>query len=252
MHGTTASIVLYNDSGSEVERVLWQLSEARVSAVSIIDNGCVSRRYDLGNLQSVWKARGLTVLYYQSPVNLGFGVGHNLAVLRLAEHVGSRHLFLNVDVLFDRECVKGLADCVNPDVGVVASGPSCFSPNFERLDTAREFPSFSCLLWRLVSKTLGMTRSAGKPPVGRMACDWLSGCFFIMDSSTFRTIGGFDKRFFLYFEEVDLFKRSGMKGTNVYCSDKRIIHFYGAGSYKSVRLFCVHVMSYIKYLMKWM
>ena len=36
--------------------------------------------------------------------------------------------------------------------------------------------------------------------------DWLSGCFMIVDRDSFEKVNGFDERFFLYFEDVDLCK----------------------------------------------
>ena len=45
--------------------------------------------------------------------------------------------------------------------------------------------------------------------------DWIAGMFMLMRSSTFSRLGGFDARYRLYFEDVDLCTRLRLAGMSV-------------------------------------
>jgi GT2 family glycosyltransferase len=66
-----------------------------------------------------------------------------------------------------------------------------------------------------------------------------------------RTVGGFDERFFMYLEDVDLSRRIGRVARTVYVPYVSLIHAYEKGSYKSMKLFFYHVHSAIRYFNKW-
>ena len=53
--------------------------------------------------------------------------------------------------------------------------------------------------------------------------DWFSGCFIITNKETYFQLGGFDERFFLFFEETDLFKRAKMQNIPLFISNKIMI-----------------------------
>lgn len=58
--------------------------------------------------------------------------------------------------------------------------------------------------------------------------DWVSGAAMFMKKSVFNDIGGFDERFFLYYEDADLCKRLEMKGYhNYFYPFSKIVHYKG-------------------------
>ena len=58
--------------------------------------------------------------------------------------------------------------------------------------------------------------------------DWVSGAFMLGRKSTFEQIGGFDKDFFMYCEDIEICWRLNKEGYKVLFSDKaRIIHSVG-------------------------
>ena len=70
--------------------------------------------------------------------------------------------------------------------------------------------------------------------------DQVMGTFFLMRHSLFESLGGFDERFFVYFEEVDLSLRARQAGWHsVYIADARAFHAGGGASrqVKANRLF---------------
>jgi GT2 family glycosyltransferase len=58
--------------------------------------------------------------------------------------------------------------------------------------------------------------------------DWVSGACFLIETSLYREIGGFDESFFLYMEDADLGKRVRQRGRKIHLtSEARIIHLLG-------------------------
>ena len=64
--------------------------------------------------------------------------------------------------------------------------------------------------------------------------DWVTGAAFMMDKTVFNAVGGFDERFFLYFEDIDLNKKVRNEGfMNWYVPSVQLIHL-GGRSYGSM------------------
>ena len=62
----------------------------------------------------------------------------------------------------------------------------------------------------------------------------LSGCFMLLRSGVLRRVGGFDEKFFMYLEDVDLCRRIGKIAETVYYPDVTVFHEFSKGSYKLV------------------
>ncbi len=50
--------------------------------------------------------------------------------------------------------------------------------------------------------------------------NWFSGCFIITNKQTYNYLGGFDERFFLFFEETDLLRRAKLKKIPIFITHK--------------------------------
>jgi GT2 family glycosyltransferase len=62
-----------------------------------------------------------------------------------------------------------------------------------------------------------------------------SGCFMLLRTGLFARLGGFDPRFFMYFEDYDLSLRIGHEARVAYVPGARIVHHGGEASRKGVR-----------------
>ena len=79
----------------------------------------------------------------------------------------------------------------------------------------------------------------------------LSGCFMFMRCDVLRKTGGFDERFFLYAEDMDLCRRIGEESATLFYPDVEVYHAYKRDSYKHLKFLGMHISSIIKYFNKW-
>ncbi|MDC0585123.1 glycosyltransferase family 2 protein [Planctomycetota bacterium] len=118
----------------------------------------------------------------------------------------------------------------------------CFDQN------ARPFPTLSSLLLSFVGAP-GRSRYDEKEVSGMDCPDWVSGAFLAIRADTFRALGGFDERYFMYMEDVDLCLRARRLGGKVrFFPEVKMIHNARRGS-RSVfdRLFWHHLASSLRY-----
>ena len=66
----------------------------------------------------------------------------------------------------------------------------------------------------------------------------------------YKKINGFDKRFFMYFEDVDICKRIIKYGKIGVLNYSFAFHERSRDSYKSLRMMLIHLISFIKYQIK--
>jgi GT2 family glycosyltransferase len=81
--------------------------------------------------------------------------------------------------------------------------------------------------------------------------EYLSGCFMLIKSWAYSSIGGFDESFFLYLEDADITRRLAAKGRCIHYPNFTVTHKWGRGSHKSLWLTAVNIISSIKYFRKW-
>ena len=95
----------------------------------------------------------------------------------------------------------------------------------------------------------------------RRLVDWVQGSAFMIDGALFHELGGFDERYFMYFEDVDLCRQCWVRGRPVYYLPEAVMyHAYAKDSAKGTgmlnqilhnRQTQAHITSWIKYLLKW-
>lgn len=156
----------------------------------------------------------------QTERNLGFGQAANRAVALAG---GDLVFFLNSDARVEQGCVRLLVDVLDaqPEVGVVAPQVVEASGSTQ-VDAAGEFPGLASMLTRRNRRA----RRSGNP-------EWVSGVAMLVRASEFRQIGGFDPKFHMYLEDVDLCSRYRTAGKVVVVEHRaRVIHL-GGGSYRA-------------------
>jgi len=183
------------------------------------------------------------LLVIRNPQPKGFGANHN-AAFRHAK--GRFFCIVNPDVRLPGDPFPTLLITLADDrVGVVA--PLVRSPDGETEDSARRFPT----LLFLVRKALGRTRKldyeiADLP----LSPDWVAGMFMFLRSETFAEVGGFDERYFLYYEDVDLCRRLRRQGYDVRLAPSVVaVHDARRESRRSLRHLRWHLASILRFLL---
>jgi len=133
--------------------------------------------------------------------------------------------------------------------------PRVVFPNKEHQYTARKYPVFFDLVIRRLNFFKGRiyaheyrNRDLSKP----LFVEYLAGCFQLYKTVDFITLNGFDERYFLYMEDVDICKKiDEIQKKKLYYPIVTITHVLKQGSSKKVKLFYYHLVSAIKYFIKW-
>jgi GT2 family glycosyltransferase len=172
----------------------------------------------------------------RSPRNLGFAAGNNLA----ARHAEGRVLLLlNPDALPEPGCLPRSLALMDASPGVGMAGARLLDPEGQTQPSARMFPSLliealsmSGLASRFPgSRFFGQFDRGWADPAQAAAVDWVPGAFALVRRDLFLALGGFDERFFLYYEEVDLCRRIHAAGLSVqYWPELRVRHIGGASA----------------------
>jgi hypothetical protein len=143
-----------------------------------------------------------------NPRPKGFGANHN-AAFRLAS--GSGYCVLNPDVRFSRDPFGPLRSRLeDPRVGVAA--PLVTDPAGRVEDSARRMPTPAGILRRIVGGTREDGYDVDAPIVEP---DWIAGIFMLFPARVFREAGGFDERYHMYCEDVDLCTRLRLLGYRI-------------------------------------
>jgi len=248
----TASIVLYNHTPGDVRSLFETLAkDSALSEWIVVDNG--------GSKEACAVAVRLGARCIRPDRNCGFGAGHNLA-LRALVSPSRYHLIANPDIAYEFGALNELANVMDamPEVGVVM--PRILYPDGSMQYLCKLIPSPIDLLLRRFGPRPwnGLFRDrmdrydmrsfdysqAGYVPV-------LSGCFMFARRSILDAVGGFDERFFLYMEDVDLCRRVGAISRLLFWPGITVVHGHAQGSYKSARLLRLHIRSAVAYFNKW-
>lgn len=187
--------------------------------------------------------------------NRGYGNGHNYSITRSRDY--KYHLVLNPDVIVHKRSIsRGIAFLEkNPKIGMLA--PKISGVNNEPEMALRNYPSISHLLLRRFFPELNLTVKLnlensiypGDKIIRRIPTT--SGSFMLCNNFFLQKIEGFDERFFLYMEDVDLCRRINRVSEIVYFPKTSITHIFAKGSFKNFSLLKIHIASLIKYFLKY-
>lgn len=148
------------------------------------------------------------------PSNRGFGAAVNEGV-RYAEHLGCTSvLMLNPDAVVTPDAVAQLhAHCVREPDAMIA-------PRIVASDETVFFAGSQLLLHNGALRSLARARSDRRP---RRTQPWLTTACLVMNCELFAGLGGFDERYFLYWEDVDLSYRAARAGARLVVRDDVVV-----------------------------
>lgn len=176
------------------------------------------------------------VLLIRSDVNLGFGPANNRGFERAR---GRYVVLLNSDAFLGESALARAVELMDCHPGVGLAGGLLVGRDGEWQPSARLFPS---VLNEFLTLSGLSARYPGSRFFGRVdrtwadfrepaEIDWVPGAFSIVRREVLDRLQGFDERFFLYFEEVDLCRRIRSLGYGIaYWPQIEVIHIGGESS----------------------
>jgi GT2 family glycosyltransferase len=226
MSAPRVSVIIVSWNAREyLTACLEHLARQQAHELVVVDNGSTD-----GSVEMLRARDGLTLIELDNP---GFGAANDAG----AERAHGRYLLLlNSDCELDDGALETLADYLdrNPRVGVV--GPMLRFPDGRLQRSMGRAPS---LLTELLQKTLlhrVCSYGSYSPRAYRRErrADWVTAACMLVRSDAFAAVGGFDERFFILMEDLDLCKRIRDAGFEIrYTPRAGAVHHLG-GSRKRV------------------
>lgn len=192
----------------------------------------------------------ITQLHNRQP--MGFGANHNQAFGHCTSHT---FVVCNPDIRLQGNPFASLHQALeDPSIGVAA--PLVLAPNGQPDDSAREFPTLASLVRKALGGhdgrqlPQGLTSSANTQTATPV--DWVAGMFLAFRPSVFKALGGFDERFHLYYEDVDLCARLWQQGYQVVvCPSALVVHHAQRASRRHWQYRLWHAASLVRYLLRY-
>lgn len=174
----------------------------------------------------------------------GFGANHNAAFRRCTSPL---YCVVNPDIRLTIDPFPVLAAAL-ASPRVAAAGPLVRDPKGDPEDSARKFPTARGLLRKLFTTPYGPDYPIDR---GAIEVDWIAGMFMVFRAEAFKGIGGFDERFFLYYEDVDMCRRLwSARYSVVYAPGVAVIHAARRASRRNLRLMAIHASSALRFLLR--
>lgn len=245
-----AVVIVTYSPGETLERCLDTLEKATTRPYSVVlaDNGSVD-----GAPEKAVSRPNVSLL--RTGGNLGYGTAANLGVATLGPEYGWI-VVANPDLEFGPGSLDVLFEAASRWPRGGAFGPLIREPSGAVYPSARLVPT--------------LRKGLGHAVVGRVWADnpwtraykqsdmsivereagWLSGSCLLMRRTAFESVDGFDTRYFMYFEDVDLGDRLGRAGwQNVYVPSAEVVHIQGHSTARSSeRMLAVHHESAYRFI----
>lgn len=210
--------------------------------IIIIDNNSPDKKI----LELEKRNKNKNIYFYYLDKNVGFGKGCNYG---FSKAKGRYICFLNPDTLINENIFIPIIDLFESDksIGIIGPKQQVRSPYFDF--SAGFYPNIIFELFNLIG--LGVFAEGFIVSLitklkknKRLKVDWILGAAIFIRAEIFDMINGFDKDYFMFFEEVDLCKRVSGKGYKIiYSPDLRIHHIGSVSGKKDYRLYTIRTYS---------
>jgi N-acetylglucosaminyl-diphospho-decaprenol L-rhamnosyltransferase len=250
--GPIRAIVVNFQSASVLPACVASLLADGVQQVVVVDNGHSRGPHDEAAHTALREA-GLPVTWVPAGGNLGYGQAVNLGGRGLAD---GDLLVCNPDIVIGPGTVARLAGVLAEDPSTAIVGPQLKNLDGTVYPSARTFPSLSDaaghglvgLVWpdNPFSRRYRLLDWDHRQ---RRTVDWVSGACFLIRRPAWAGLDGFDPRYFMYMEDVDLCWRAGRQGWRVvYEPAGQVVHAQGVSAEtRPYRMILAHHRSMLRF-----
>ena len=223
-------VVTYNPGDTITSFLQSAVGAEGVASVTVVDNASSD---DVAQRAAAWA----DVSFVQTGRNAGYGGGANIGALQ-----GSAAWILvsNADIVLEPGAVAALLAVAESDETIGAVGPRVQEIDGTAYPSARPLPTLMlgaghALFGKAWPRNPWTRRYRLNlhPLGGEVDAGWLSGSCFLVRRSAWEKLGGFDERYFMFFEDVDLGRRLGAAGFRQVWTPRAVVTHLGGHSYRS-------------------
>jgi len=224
-----AAVIVDFHAGQALDDCVESLHANGVTDIVVVENG-----EEGSTLPSL---SGQHVVLVVPRLNLGYGRGVNRGV---AAAPSRRYLLVsNPDVVVHDGAVAALVDFLDEHPNVAIVGPQIVRPDGTVYPSRRVFPN----LWLAGAHALLAPLWPGNPFTRRYhsprkdgSVDWVSGAFFLARRDRFEEVGGFDERYFMFAEDMELCWQMRAHGYDVAAAPEALVtHIEGVSRARASR-----------------
>jgi GT2 family glycosyltransferase len=246
--------VTYNNE-DKIEKLIDNLENVTSNMytfdIYVVDNGSDDDTVDLiKNKKKEFKNIELII-----PIeNKGFGAGNNAVIPNLSSDY---HILINPDIIIkDTNQIQKMVEFMenNRDVGLLSPKilnvdgtiQKLYKHNPSVLDMALRFISPKIMTKRQLWFVHNETGYAKMGPI-----EHASGAFMFFRTGIFKSIQGFDERYFMYMEDADITRKVNAISSSVFFPEAMVVHEWQRDSHKKIKYTFMTISSMVKYFNKW-
>lgn len=262
------SIVLYNPKEEELKKQIEILRKLDINDIKIcfLDNSTKQKYF----IEDISAKLNLNFEYIFLNKNIGFGAGHNFIFNKYKKLYNFDYFFiLNPDIEFDSNIIDKIVKRMDIDKSIGLSSVKILNSDRSIQYNHRKFPKIIDLFLRILifiiecfysfftrNKKTNFAkniiekvemRNFYKSGESYFEAEMISGCFMCFRVSIFCSLKGFDDRYFMYYEDLDISKRASNLARNIVFTDIFVIHKWSRGSTKNLNLLKIHLNSIFRY-----
>lgn len=248
-HKVTGSIVTFNNMNTikKTLETLFEFTKDIDFKLYVADNGSVD-----GTPEFIEKNFPQVELI-RTDKNVGFGAGHNIIIKKADSEY---HAVINPDIVLTENAIKKMSDYLdeNNDIGLLS--PRISFPDGRDQILGKRKPHFKYLVAsrmrgdepsKLLKEYAMLDEDLSKP----IDIENATGCFMMFRTDRLKEVGGFDERYFMYFEDSDITRSISNISRAVYYPYATVNHVWSRESKRNTKLMIIHIQSMLKYYAKW-
>ncbi|GEA91525.1 glycosyltransferase [Leuconostoc mesenteroides] len=249
----SVSIVTFNNADVVKERLDILLPIFKVDHiydVFVVDNHSIDGTVDILKKFSEDEPLLKVILLDE---NKGFGYGHNQAIKQTSSEY---HIVMNLDTTpKQKNVISNMKQYMDENQDIDLLSPLVLFPDGNIQYLTRSEPTVFDLAIRFLGPNWFKKRQEQFIHLNdgydhEQVIKNATGSFMFLRTSTLKTIGAFDERYFLYMEDTDLTKAVNVRGRAVFSPEFKVIHEWQRGNH-SIGGAKLMINSMVKYFNKW-
>lgn len=182
--------------------------------------------------------KNFPLVFIKNDKNLGFSGGHNIGIKYAFSNGADYVIVLNNDVVLDKNFIRELILSAEKENGIIspkiyfAKGFEYHKDRYKKEDLGKVFwYAGGQMDWKnVIGSHIGVDEVDRGQFDSKCETEYATGCCMLISKEIFKSVGAFDKKYFLYYEDNDLCQRAKAKGFKVFYEPKSVIWHKNAGS----------------------